>query len=68
MVATGVWWVACVAAMAAVLAPPCAVAETLESALAQAYRNNPTLNAQRAALRVTDESVPQALPIDACIW
>src|SRR3989440_6829581 len=61
MVATGVRWVACVAAMAAVLAPPCAVAETLESALAQAYRNNPTLNAQRAALRVTDESVPQAL-------
>ena len=28
---------------------------------AQAYRNNPTLNAQRAALRATDESVPQAL-------
>ena len=36
-------------------------AETLESALAQAYRNNPTLNAQRAALRVTDEGVPQAV-------
>jgi outer membrane protein len=36
-------------------------AETLESALAQAYRNNPTLNAQRAALRATDEGVPQAL-------
>ena len=28
---------------------------------AQAYRNNPTLNAQRAALRATDETVPQAL-------
>ena len=32
-----------------------------ESALGQAYRNNPTLNAQRAALRATDETVPQAL-------
>ena len=31
------------------------------SALGQAYRNNPSLNAQRAALRATDESVPQAL-------
>jgi outer membrane protein len=38
-----------------------ALAETLESALAQAYRNNPTLNAQRASLRATDEAVPQAL-------
>jgi outer membrane protein len=37
------------------------LAETLESALAQAYRNNPTLNAQRAALRAIDEQVPQAL-------
>jgi outer membrane protein len=45
-----------------VLGVPClAGAETLESALAQAYRNNPTLNAQRAALRVTDEGVPQAI-------
>ena len=36
-------------------------AETLLDALASAYSNNPTLNAQRAALRVTDEGVPQAL-------
>src|SRR5471032_1610063 len=36
-------------------------AETLESALVQAYQNNPTLNAQRASLRATDEGVPQAL-------
>lgn len=36
-------------------------AQTLEQALAQAYHNNPTLNAQRAAARVTDENVPQAL-------
>ena len=37
-----------------------AFAETLESALTQAYQNNPSLNAQRAALRATDESVPIA--------
>ncbi|MBX6427074.1 MAG: TolC family outer membrane protein [Variibacter sp.] len=36
-------------------------AETLQSALAQAYRNNPQLNAERARLRATDETVPQAL-------
>ena len=35
--------------------------ETIEGALAHAYRNNPTLNAQRAANRATDEKVPQAL-------
>ena len=38
-----------------------AAADTLEWALVQAYQNNPTLNAQRAALRATDENVPQAL-------
>jgi len=47
--------------IAAVLAPACAVADTLEWALVQAYQNNPTLNAQRAALRAQDEAVPQAL-------
>jgi outer membrane protein len=36
-------------------------ADTLEWALVQAYQNNPSLNAQRASLRATDESVPQAL-------
>lgn len=47
----------------ACLAPPlgAARAETLESALIQAYQNNPTLNSQRAAVRATDENVPQAL-------
>lgn len=30
-------------------------------ALIQAYQNNPTLRAQRASLRATDEGVPQAL-------
>jgi outer membrane protein len=62
MVRTGVRWTVCAAAIAAALAASYpAGAETLESALAQAYRNNPTLNAQRAALRAIDEGVPQAL-------
>jgi outer membrane protein len=36
-------------------------AESLEAALARAYSGNPTLNAQRASLRATNENVPQAL-------
>jgi outer membrane protein len=36
-------------------------ADTIESALVQAYQNNPTLNSQRAAVRATDENVPVAL-------
>ena len=36
-------------------------AETLDSALARAYTGNPTLDAQRASLRATDENVPRAL-------
>ncbi|WP_238122575.1 MULTISPECIES: TolC family outer membrane protein [unclassified Xanthobacter] len=36
-------------------------AQPLDSALASAYVNNPTLNAQRAGTRAVDESVPQAL-------
>ena len=39
----------------------CASADTIEWALVQAYQNNPSLNAQRASLRSTDENVPQAL-------
>ncbi|MGB5180902.1 MAG: TolC family protein, partial [Xanthobacteraceae bacterium] len=35
--------------------------DTLEWALVLAYQNNPSLNAQRAALRAIDENVPQAL-------
>ena len=44
-------------------AMPCghAFATTLESALAYTYVNNPQLNAQRALVRATDESVPTAL-------
>ncbi|MGV6871700.1 TolC family outer membrane protein [Pseudochelatococcus sp. B33] len=38
-----------------------ASAETMSGALAKAYAANPSLNAQRAALRATDENVPQAL-------
>lgn len=33
----------------------------MEAALSRAYTANPTLNAQRAAVRVTNENVPQAL-------
>src|SRR3954468_458349 len=36
-------------------------ADTLKGALTQAYQNNPTLNSQRASVRATDETVPQAL-------
>jgi outer membrane protein len=38
-----------------------AKAQTLDQALSAAYRNNPTLNSQRAATRATDEYVPIAL-------
>ncbi len=41
-------------------AAPNARAETLNEALARAYDANPTLNSGRAALRATDEGVPQA--------
>ena len=44
-----------------VLWAPLAYADTLDGALILAYQNNPTLNAQRASVRATDESVPQAL-------
>ena len=41
--------------------PTEAAADTLNGALVEAYRTNPTLNAQRAATRATDENVPIAL-------
>jgi outer membrane protein len=47
------------AAFAATACP--AFADTLETALVQAYQNNPQINAQRAVVRATDENVPQAL-------
>ncbi|RVU14538.1 TolC family outer membrane protein [Methylobacterium oryzihabitans] len=48
------------AAATLVMAVQGASAETLESALARAYGGNPQLNASRAGLRATDESVAQA--------
>jgi outer membrane protein len=49
------------AAVGAVSGVVPARADTLEWALVLAYQNNPSLNAQRAALRAIDENVPQAL-------
>ena len=46
---------------AALLSPTVTVAMTLEEALVLAYLNNPTLLAQRALVRSTDETVNQAL-------
>lgn len=48
-----------VCAIFAIAAAP-AHAETLTQALAAAYMTNPTLNAERAALRATDEEASQA--------
>src|SRR6202021_1460402 len=45
----------------ALAGPVPALADTIEAALVRAYQNNPQLNAQRAAVRATDENVPQAL-------
>ncbi|WP_367714467.1 TolC family outer membrane protein [Nitratireductor sp. GISD-1A_MAKvit] len=46
-----------VASTALLAAPVVSSAETLMGALAKAYQNNSTLNAQRAGVRVTDEDV-----------
>jgi outer membrane protein len=45
----------------AVAAPHPLAAESIEAALAEAYQNNPQLNAQRAIAREADEGVPAAL-------
>jgi TolC family type I secretion outer membrane protein len=45
----------------AALGSGASVAQSLTEALAEAYRTNPQLLAQRALLRATDELVPQAL-------
>ncbi len=47
--------------LSAAVLPHLACADTLEWALIQAYQNNPQINSQRAAVRATDETVPQAL-------
>jgi len=44
-----------------VLPAPEAAAQTMEEALIAAYQGNPTLLAQRASLRATDEGVSQAV-------
>ncbi len=51
----------CTAALTGTIAAGTVRAETLESALARAYAGNPTLGSTRAAVRATDEGVPQAL-------
>jgi outer membrane protein len=57
-----IWRLAVLLAAPVTIAASTAVsADTLEWALVQAYQNNPSLNAQRAALRAADENVPQAL-------
>ncbi len=48
-------------ALTATLTAPAAFAESLVEALASAYQNNPTLLAERASLRATDEGVASAL-------
>jgi len=45
----------------ALAGPVPALADTIEAALVRAYQTNPQLNAQRAQVRFTDETVPQAL-------
>src|SRR5687767_4256574 len=54
-------WLAAVTVTSAALPFAGARAQTLEAALIFAYQHNPTLNAQRALVRATDENVPQAL-------
>ena len=44
----------------AALLPTPSFAETLRDALIRAYQSNPTITAQRAGLRATDENVPLA--------
>jgi outer membrane protein len=59
---TGLAFRAVVIAVAAIIGVARqATADTLLRALAQAYQVNPELNSQRAIVRKTDESVPEAL-------
>jgi outer membrane protein len=52
---------AAVAIAVSIAGSPEARAQSLTDALISAYKNNPTLQAQRASLRAVDEEVPQAL-------
>ncbi|MHC5653524.1 TolC family outer membrane protein [Stappia sp. ICDLI1TA098] len=58
---TGSWFLAAALAAAAIAQPGTAWSQSIGDSLAQAYANNPTLNAARAELRSVDERVPQAL-------
>jgi outer membrane protein len=58
---SGVFTAGAALLLATAAIPVPASADTMEWALVQAYQNNPQINAQRAAVRVTDENVPQAL-------
>jgi outer membrane protein len=53
--------IVCAAVLWAPFGASVAHADTLEGSLILAYQNNPSLNSQRASVRATDESVPQAL-------
>ena len=53
-------WAAVCGAASAFLAAEAARGETLADAIALAYRSNPTLQVQRAELKVTDETYVQA--------
>src|SRR5271165_7088493 len=57
------WWLATglVALLGVFARHAPASSQSLTEALAEAYRTNPQLLAQRALLRATDELVPQAL-------
>ena len=53
-------WLSTVSMLAVLLSAEAASADTLNAALAEAYQNNPTLNAERARLRATDEELAKA--------
>jgi outer membrane protein len=55
------WPLLCLAAIMNLAAVVSSAAETLPEALVKAYQSNPSLNADRARQRGTDENVPQAL-------
>src|SRR5690349_12363711 len=57
----GGWGVVALASAVLVLAGRPVSADTIRWALTQAYVNNPQINAARAQVRSTDETVPQAL-------
>jgi outer membrane protein len=54
-------WLASALVLACFVGEAPAVAETLDQAMATAYRTNPALMSERSKLRATDELVPQAL-------